>query len=248
MNRPLSILGALTLVSLATPGAASEFARSPNFIVLAEDAELAAAVLKQAEVYRREVAEAWLGETLPEGIGAAMINVRLSAGEESGLTWATRPDADRRYHRVWITGSRAAAVGAVLKHEVAHVVLATWLPDQLPPWADEGAASQYDDAPRIALRRKTVDWFARSGNWPRLSPLLNEQTITADELASYTIAASLTEFLLTRGDHPTLLQFAADGRRQGWDQALRSCYGISDVAALQHQWQQWAGQKAERRE
>jgi len=241
MNRPFSLLGALALLSLVTPCLASEFARSANFVVLAEDAELAQAVLRQAELYRREIAEAWLGESLPEGIGAAMINVQISPGEETGLTWPTRPDAARRYHRVWLTvGTREDAAGPVLKHELTHVLLATWLPDRLPPWADEGAASLYDDAERIALRGKTVAWFARTGNWPRLAHVLTEETITADELATYTIAASLTDFLLSRGDRPTLLRFASEGRQQGWDEALRSCYDIEDVAALQSQWQQWA--------
>ncbi|MEQ8790497.1 MAG: hypothetical protein RIC55_29645 [Pirellulaceae bacterium] len=242
MNRlPLSILGAFALGCFATTCSASEFARSANFVVLAEDAQLAHDVLTQAERYRREIAESWLGESLPEGVGAAMINVRISADEEQGLTWPTRPDAARRYHRVWVTtASRQDAVGPVLKHELTHVLLATWMPDQLPPWADEGAASLYDDAERAAMRRKTVAWFARSGNWPRLAHVLTEQTITADELAAYTIAASLTEFLLSRADRPTFLRFAAEGRRKGWDHALQSHYKISDVDALQRAWRQWA--------
>jgi hypothetical protein len=237
MNRLLPALVGVVLALHSGSTFASEFARSANFIVLADDAELAGQVLAQAERYRREIAEEWLGEALPDGIGAAMINVRISATEDSGLTWPTDPASARRYHRVWLTTSPAHATGAVLKHELTHVVLATWMPERLPPWAEEGAASAYDDASRVAQRRRALEWFARSGNWPRLIHVLEDDTITADDLTSYAVAASLSELLLQRGDRATLLRFAADGRRLGWDEALRTHYRIEDVNALQLAWQ-----------
>lgn len=237
MNRLLPALVGVGLALFSGSAAAAEFARSANFIVLADDAELAEEVLTQAERYRRQIAEEWLGEALPEGVGAAMINVRISSTEDSGLTWPTDPASARRYHRVWLTTSQAQATGAVLKHELTHVVLATWMPQRLPPWADEGAASRYDDVSRVAQRRRALEWFARSENWPRLIHVLEDDTITAGELTSYTVAASLSDFLLQRGDRATLLRFAAAGRRLGWDEALKTHYRIEDVSELQLAWQ-----------
>jgi hypothetical protein len=244
MNRLLLVLVGVVLALYSGSAFASEFARSANFIVLADDADLAAEVLVQAERYRRQIAEEWLGEALPDGIGAAMINVRISAIEDSGLTWATDPASARRYHRVWLTTSSPQATGAVLKHELTHVVLATWMPQRLPPWAEEGAASRYDDASRVAQRRRALEWFARSGNWPRLIHVLEDDTIAADDLASYAVAASLSEFLLQRGDKATLLRFAAAGRRLGWDETLRTHYRIEDVDALQLAWQAHLSEQA----
>ena len=132
----------------------------------------------------------------------------------------------------------------MLKHELTHVVLATWMPQRLPPWAEEGAASRYDDASRVAQRRRSLEWFARSGNWPRLIQVLEDDTITADELTSYAVAASLGDFLLQRGDRDTLLRFAAAGRRLGWDEALRTHYRIQGVDALQLAWQAHLSEQA----
>jgi hypothetical protein len=245
MNRFQSIcFVALFLATLAGSATAAEFARSPNFMILADERELAEAVLARAEQYRREIAVEWLGEPLPEGIGAAMINVRLTSDEDNALTWPTDPASQRQFHRVWLNGTRQQVTGPVLKHELTHVVLATWLPQRLAPWADEGVASRYDDANRAAQRRQAVQWFVRTGDWPRLERVLNAETITADDAASYAIAASLADFLLERGNRATLLRFAVDGGSRGWDAALESHYGLADVADLQTAWQDWASERS----
>jgi hypothetical protein len=232
-------LAAWLLLSQAGSAVAAEFARNANFVVLADDPALAAEVLERAEQYRREIAREWLPEALPDGIGAAMINVRIAPATDEALTWPTDSASSRRFHRVWLTTSREHATGPVLKHELVHVVLATWLPEPLAPWADEGIACRYDDAARIEQRRRTVQWFVRSGNFPRLLHVLEEETITADELASYAIAGSLADFLIERGDRATLLQFAVDGRRRGWDAALQTHYRLNSVDDLQSAWQSW---------
>ena len=238
MNRACC-LAVLAILGGAQAAGASQFARNANFVILADEREVAEAALAKAEAYRREIANEWLGEELPPGIGAAMINIELSDSDESGLTWARDTDSARKYHRVWLTATRQQALGGVLKHELAHVVLATWFPQRLPPWIDEGIASRYDDPGRSEIRRRTVAWFARSGNWPRLAHVLEDAAIGADDLASYAVAASLTEFLCQRGDKRTLLRFARQGANASWDRALADCYSIESAAELQQQWQQW---------
>jgi hypothetical protein len=61
---------------------------------------------------------------------------------------------------------------------------------------------------------------------------------TFDE-ASYAASTSLVSFLLTEADEQTLLRFAVDGQRYGWDAALQSHYGIQSQRELQSQWQAW---------
>jgi hypothetical protein len=140
---------------------------------------------------------------------------------------------------IWVTSSERAVLSNLLKHEIAHVVLATRFADQLPPWAEEGIASRYDDEKRIGIRRRILDWFVKTGNWPDLNQLLNDHLLSSSDQASYAAAASLTEYLLSRGDHTTFFAFAIEGKRDGWDDALRQRYRIRDVAALQAAWRAW---------
>ena len=64
--------------------------------------------------------------------------------------------------------------------------------------------------------------------------------------AAYTVATSLTEFLLTRGDRREFLKFAVDGKERGWTSALKSHYGIESLGELQRAWQQWASDKTKK--
>ncbi|NLY01653.1 MAG: hypothetical protein GXY83_36670 [Rhodopirellula sp.] len=240
MRVPLVVLWAAMAMPVA--GRAAEMAYNENFIVLATDKTAAEAVLAEANRFRDELAREWFGEELPASVGRTTINVELAEGENRAFTWPAGGEG-RRYHKIWLTTSRAEATGNTLRHEVVHVVLHTGCPGVLPAWADEGIASLYDDANRVEIRRKILAWYAKSGAWPELAPILAAEQIPADDQAGYSVAASLARYLLSRRDKATLLDFAAAGKRDGWDLALKTHYGIADVAELQRNWQQWAGQQ-----
>jgi len=93
----------------------------------------------------------------------------------------------------------------------------------------------------MALRRETVGWWTQTGNWPELATLFDARNLHANDASGYAAAASLVEFLLSRGDKQTLLAFAAEGRA-GWDAALKTHYQIHDASRLQSQWQTWVGE------
>jgi hypothetical protein len=216
-------------------------AHDENGVVYAPDVTLAQAVLQKAGEYRREVALEWLGEELPPSVGRVRIHVHLSDAD-SGQTWAN-DSPGRHYHTIWLHGNEQSLTGGLLKHEITHAVLATQFPEGLPPVIDEGIASTADDPKRKAIRSRILDWYARSGNWPRLATLLESRLIAADDQQSYAIASSVVEYLLTRGDKPTLLRFARSGKANGWDQALRMHYQIGGVTQLESQWQAWASEQ-----
>lgn len=230
------------LIILVTAAAhAAEMAYNENFVVTAPDSEIANEVLTKSEQFRKEVAKEWLGEELPPSIGRVMIDVQIAAADE-GKTWAIdRPE--RSFHMVWLNTTRERASGSMLKHEMTHVVLATEMPGRLPAWANEGAASLADDHERIGIRRRTIAWFARTGNWPSLERILDAPNITADDKASYSVSASLAGFLLTRGDKQQFLRFAVDGKSTGWHSALHNHYGINGVRELAQHWQNWASEE-----
>lgn len=236
----ISIL--VLLVSVLQPAAtatAAGFEHDENFTVLAEDENLASDVLASANRFRQQVASQWLGFELPPSVGETVIHVTLSDDEDRGLTWAI-DSPNRSMHKIWLTTSRDRANGSTLQHEIAHIVLATRYPQRLPAWVDEGIAGTYDEQDRIHLRRQIIQWYADTGNWPALEGIFQMPTILNTDKKAYSVAASVTEFLLTRGDRPNFVEFAAAGQQAGWDRALQDFYRIESVAALQQAWQAWA--------
>ena len=237
-----AVCAGLILAGLAAPAVtqAAGFAYNENFSVFAPDQPLAEAVLAKADGFRKEIARQWLDEELPPSAGRAIIAVTLRDEEDSGLTWPIGGDSKRKYHRVWLTTSRQGAIGSTLNHEIVHVVFATRFPDRLAAWAEEGAASLADDQQRIDVRRRTIRWCAKTGNWPDLHTVFAAPTIPTNDQMTYSIAASVTEYLLSRSDKATFVRFAEMGKRRGWDQALQECYGVHTTHDLQTAWQAWA--------
>jgi hypothetical protein len=240
--RLLLILAATVVASVAH---AAGMAHNENFVVMAPDQPLAEQVLAQADHFRKQVAEDWLGEELPPSVGRVIIHVDVDdSAKDHGLFWPI-DTAQRKYHKLWLTTSRERAVGSTLHHEMTHVVFAIRYPHRLPAWADEGAASLHDDPQRREIQRRIIDWYARTDNWPNLQVLLQAPTIAANDQASYSAAASLTQYLLTRGDKANFLRFAMTGQTAGWERAVQQHYGINSVSQLQFVWQSWVSSSSQ---
>ncbi len=231
----------LLLVAIPSVTHGVGVASNENFIVIAPDRSLAGQVAAQADAFRKQVAQEWFGEELPPGAGAAVIRVELSGTEDNGFTYAM-DSPNRKRHLVWLKATRDAVTGEALYHEVVHVVFATRFPDRLPAWIEEGIAGLKDGPRRIRARQQMIQRFARTGNWPDCAGLFEAQTIPADRQASYSVAGSVTRFLLSRGDKANLLRFAVSGKQQGWDRALQRHYGLASVAHLERAWRAWASQ------
>jgi hypothetical protein len=232
----------LGILLMGLPRAAAvEYSDSPNILVTAPDRELADAVQARAKQFRREVAREWLGRELPEGLGVTMISVKISTGESECLTWPVTPGSKRRYHKVWLTTTRASALGHSLRHEMVHVVLATAaFPQRLPVFLEEGIATREDPPARLARLRQTARQQAQSGATMDFERLLTASGLNPLDGNSYSSALSLCEFLLTRGDRQTLLQFGLSGQRTGWPAALRQYYGLVSMRDLESAWRNWA--------
>ena len=242
--RPATPLVFLVVLLCPALGHAAGTASTDNFNVIAPNAAIAEAVAKQAEQFRKQAALEWLGKELPSGKGPAMITVKISAEEDDGLTWPIDCPA-RKFHQVWLTTSLDHAVGTTLDHEVLHTVLDSFTyPEFLSPWVNEGIASQADDVGRKAARREIANRWAAEGHWPQLQALFKASRIGHADREGYTAAASVTLFLAGRGGKPRVIEFARAGQRQGWDQAVHAFYGFRDVAELQSQWQNWAGNRS----
>lgn len=236
----------LVLLSAANLKAAG-FVHNENFTVFTpaqasqqETDAFARTLLESAERYRKLIALEWLGEELPPSVGQTIVNVSFAAEPDRGLTWVKdRPD--RKYHTLYLVASPSRGVDDLLAHEMVHVVLATRYPHpgRLPAWLEEGIASRYDGPQRQATRKQIVQWFARTNSWPRVAALLNESNISSQDQSAYTVCATLTDMLLSRGDKQTLLDFGQSAAQLGWDGALQKHYNIPNVSQLQSEWQSW---------
>jgi hypothetical protein len=235
---------ALTLLAIAiflypATGRSAGVALTGNFNVLAPNETLAETVAEKAETYRKQAAREWLGKDLPEGQGRTMITVIISTEKVDGLTWPI-DCPERKFHQIWTTTSEERAAGEVLHHEVVHTVLDTFSGlTFLPAWANEGIASQVDEAPCKESRRQIALRWTAQGQWPQLRTLFQARQIAHTDREGYAAAASVTEFLATLQGKPNVVRFAQSGQQVGWDQAARDCYGAHDVDELQVKWQTW---------
>ena len=223
----------------------SGFASSDNFVVYAPTQELADEVLKKSEQLRTKLARAWLDKELAPGVGAAMIHIILSQKEDRGFTWPKDHPA-KRYHSVTIKSSREKALGVTLAHELTHVILATEFQNKLPRWADEGAASFQDESSLQRRRRETLMEFAHSGQWPSLENVLGQEGVSTEEHRFFTVANSLTEFLLEKGEPRVFFQFSVDGREKGWEFAARKHYEFRSLKELEARWREWSAKTSRR--
>ena len=210
-----------------------------HFVVNGPSTSLAQEVLQTAEIMREEIALDWFRHPLPDDEPKTVIQFNLSDTDDEGLTWL----ADRqetKSHFMWLTTSRDLATGSTLAHEMAHICMSWRFPDGMPAWAHEGVASSYDDAERAWALKEMLARYANDNNWPSLERLLNLRKIPPTDGQSYTASVSLVEFLLDRQEsRDNFLKFVDEGKRSGWDAALRSHYKIDGIPNLQQQWQAW---------
>jgi hypothetical protein len=237
--RPAAYFTCLAFLCFPAVALAVGTAHSDNFNVMAPTEELAQSVAAKAETYRKAAALEWFGAELPGGKDRTILTVFVSASEDEGLSWPIK-DSEQKCHRIWITAAAEKADGPLLNHEVVHTVLASFVrPGSLPRWADEGIASQVDDAGRKQSREQLVATWSQQGRLPQLQSLFTATRITHNDTDAYAAAASVTRFLAELGGKPKVIEFAKAGMHDGWDQAARYIYRANGVADLQSRWEAW---------
>lgn len=239
----LSICGLLlTCFAASTPAAEVPGIRaSDNFVLSAPSKDLTLICLTQAEHYRKRIALEWLGYELPAGTSFADVQVTLAAeGEaDSGRLWLANRETERP-HMMWLTGTEEEVLGSGMAHEMAHVVMAARFPEGMPVWANEGIASSYDNAERVSIRRQIMQRIIESAGWPSIDEILEVQQISPSDQTAYTLASSLTEYLISVAGRETFISFIALAQESGWDAAIRETYRMEGRRELQVRWQQWA--------
>ncbi|QDV15555.1 hypothetical protein Pan153_01690 [Gimesia panareensis] len=216
--------------------------KTPNFVTHAPTPEIAKQVGDAAEIYRKELAIAWLGHELPKWYAPCPIKVKVG---NYGAGGATTFSFDRGHVFGWdmqIQGSLERILDSVLPHEVNHTIFACHFRRPLPRWADEGAATIVEhesEKKRQRLLNRQVMGTNKRIPLRHLLSMTEYPEEMQQVLTLYAEGYSLADFLLQRGGRKRYLMFLQDAHKNGWDEAIAKLYKYKNVEELEQHWGNW---------
>ncbi|HIE98978.1 MAG TPA: hypothetical protein EYG03_06190 [Planctomycetes bacterium] len=240
MEAPILRFSLIALSLFVSTGATFQ---TRNFIVTAPTADIAEDVGKAAENYRRELATFWLGKPLPNWHRPCKLKVRpgsLGAGGQTTFQFVGKEVVN---WNMYVQGSMERILDSVLPHEVNHTIFASYFRRPLPRWADEGAATLFEDRSEQMKQLSLLNQVIKSDR--ELISLRNLLTMKEypkgyrKMLILYAEGYALADFLLQQGGRKRYLKFLADGERMGWTEAIKANYHHGGVDSLQKNWQGW---------
>ncbi|MGV3483466.1 MAG: hypothetical protein ACO1RT_03500 [Planctomycetaceae bacterium] len=227
----------LTLVGVCSASQAADF-RTQNFIVMAPTPALAQAVGQAAEGFRHDLAEHWLGRTLPPWPTPCPIRVIAGDLPAQGVTQYNRSPV--RDFQMEVVGTPERILDSVLPHEVTHTILATHFGRPLPRWADEGICTTVEHASERQKHEEKLREFLRSRRGIAMNKLFLLTEYPSDVLPMYAQGYSVCQFLIAQQGAQQFVTFLGDYmQRPSWTENVRKHYGYESLAELQEQWLAW---------
>lgn len=228
-----------TLSLLAFPLLAGASSRSTNFVVQADNEQVAKQIVSHAEKCRKTIARAWLGKELPNWSKPCSVKVKLTDGEAGGITSFGFADGKVVDQEMTVEGRLDRILVSSLPHEITHTVFAAFFGGPMPRWADEGASLLSEDhRERTRHDRFASDLLARNAAWP-LHELFGIDEYPKDLMGFYGQGYSVSRFLVEIGGRPRFLAFVRDGMRSTWDYSARKHYGLTNARELDRAWRSW---------
>lgn len=217
---------------------------TPNFVIHCGDPQFAKELGDAAETYRKELAQLWLGKTLPDWSRPCPITVHV--GPNLGAGGATTFVFDRGEVYGWqmtIQGSRERLLDSVLPHEITHMILASHFRQPLPRWADEGAATTVEHISEREKHRRMLLEFLRTQRGISFRRMFAMEEYPRDIMPLYAQGYTLAEFLIQQGGHQRFVKFLETGLKDNqWEVALAKWYNYQDLGQLQTSWVAWVAQ------
>jgi RNA polymerase sigma factor (sigma-70 family) len=207
-----------------------------NFRVTAPTRRVAQVIADAAEAQREAQAIRWLGKVLPNWSERCSIEVDFARKRPSCAEFEVK-NGDITRRSMLLTGPLDRMLTSALPRETTFCVLADHFRGFVPRWAELGPsllAETEDD--RAAYERPLPKALSEEGRVLPLAKLLPLEEFGQDYEAFCAQTASLTRFLVERKNPPMFITFVDEGRRIGWDKAIKACYGFRDVAALEAAW------------
>ena len=144
-----------------------------------------------------------------------------------------------------VQGTPERILDSVIPHEVSHTVFASYFRRPLPRWADEGAASLVEHE---SERRRQSLLLQQVFNTPQripLTSLISMKEYPGDMQSVLTLYAEgypLADYLVQSGGETgkeRYLRFLQDAHEHDWNYAIRTWYGLPDIASLERRWSNW---------
>ena len=229
---------ALLLASLSTLCFAAH-CRTQNFLVEAPTQQLANQVAEQAERYRLELAQYWLGRPIRPWRDPCPIEVVAGPNlAAQGVTnYNVYPVGN---FQMKVIGTPERILDSVLPHEVTHTVLATHFGKPLPRWADEGICTTVEhSAERTKHDAKLLEFLSHRRGIPMNQMFLMKE-YPSDILPLYAQGYSVCEFLIAQSGPRNFIKFIEGYmQHESWTDNVRKHYGYQSLAELQNHWLAW---------
>lgn len=231
------LLAALTAVPAQ---AAGRDARTQNFIINAPTPQLAQQVGEQAERYRAELAQKWLGRELPPWSAPCTLKVVAGNLPAQGVTTYNRYPGHVGDFQMEVVGTPERIMDSVLPHEVTHAVLATHFGRPLPRWADEGVSTTVEHVSERAKHEAKLREFLSTRRGLPMNRMFMLKEYPSDMLPLYAQGYSVCRFLIEQNGHQEFIRFLEDYMsRQSWTKTVQQHYGYESLSELQDHWLRW---------
>jgi hypothetical protein len=215
--------------------------RTRNFTVAAPTPQLAKEIGDSAEKWRAELAQEWLGETLPDWSQPCPIKAQVAP--HLGAGGATSFVFDRGEVSRWdmnIQGSRERVLDSVLPHEITHTIFASYFRQPVPRWADEGACTTVEHRSEISKQEHMLIDFLKTRRGIPFDDMFMMKEYPQDVLPLYAQGHSLSTYLIGQRGKRAFLAFLSDGMTdENWPRALKAHYGYEHMLACQNSWLDW---------
>lgn len=231
-------LVALMLGMVAQSASAASYT-TRNFQIEAPTADAAQRVGEHAEACRKAIAQAWLGQPLPDWSRRCPIRVVLTSGEAGGITTFSFHRGRVSDQDIKVEGRLDRILASALPHEITHTIFAAYFGGPMPRWADEGASLLSEDQREKDRQDQIVQNLLRNRNELPLRTLFGMEEYPDDLLGFYGQGYGVAKFLIAIGGRPRFLAFVKDGPEQGWDAAASTHYGLADCRELDRAWRSW---------
>lgn len=228
-------IAACLLIALAVLSMGAQY-RTPNFIVSAQDPQVAKQVGDLAEVYRKEKAIMWLGQEMPTWPQPCPLHVTVNMEGPSGATSFHFGQGRVLSIKMEIQGPLDRLLASVLPHEVTHTVFAMHFRQPVPRWADEGGSVLSEDDIERDRHDRLTRQILNKGQQIPLRRLLMLKEYPREVMCLYAQGYSLSDYLVKRSNHAAFLNFVGHGMQYGWDSAAQSFYGHRNVEDLEEAW------------
>jgi hypothetical protein len=225
-----------------------------NFQVCCQDsAKHAEDLARHAEALRTRLNSQWLGD-LPDagwsprcqvvlhGSRRAYVNASGRGSESTAGSSLVNTSGSRiTSRRIDLLGDREEYLTAALPHELTHVILRDrFVADEPPVWADEGVAILADPLAKQGRHQQDLAESHENNTGFSTGELLATSSYPRPDRigAFYAQSASLVRFLVSQENPERFVEFLEQASLQGYDAALRKCYGVDGVVELDRKWRQ----------